>query len=228
MKLDWSLFATLLLLPLGGCNRPSVEQVALQKRFTTEIQQALTHFQRLQRADTLDFGKLTPFDWDTVYVFENYTDGYHIAHDMDRGIDWHQVMTPTDAVPEETNRFIFVKGNEAVQYVDVSTNLIGEAHFAKYYPDTLNQVTTNYFDSAGNVHMYTVNHFAKADARFILVCAVSIPDGDSVRGAYLPLRLLKEQRFSSLGVTPTNLVDLHPLSGCGYVTCLANLSRHLE
>jgi hypothetical protein len=213
--------ACILVGSLGSCAQPAGES-ELQQHFTANLQQALGHFKRLQHADTLDFGKLTPFDWDTVYVVESYTDGYHLARDMDRKINWQAVMAADEAVPEETTRFIFVKGNEAVQYMDVSRALIGGAQFKKYYPDTPGRLTTNYFDAAGHVHPYTVNHFAKAEARFILVCNVTIPTDSTGRNAYLPLRLLQDKWFIARGIRPTNLVDLHPLSGCGIPTCWAN------
>jgi hypothetical protein len=76
------------------------------------------------------------------YVFESYTDGSHIARDMDRKINWQAATVPEEAIPEETTRFIFVKGNDAVQYLDVSTSLVGQAHFKHYYPDTPGRVTT--------------------------------------------------------------------------------------
>jgi hypothetical protein len=205
----------------ASCNHPAVES-ELQRHFTTELQQAVGHFQQLHQADTLDFGKLAPFEWDTVYVFDSYVDTYHLGRDMDRPIDWKAAMAPAGAVPEETTRFIFVKGNTAVQSLDMSRSLIGEAHFTKYYPDTLGRVTTVYFDASGRFRPYTVNHFAKAAAKFILVCNVDFPSGDTTRNAYLPLRLLKEKWFVSHGVRPTNLVDLHPLTGCGRPSCWAN------
>lgn len=218
-KIIWGLLP---LLPFfSGCQPHSAS--AMQEQFTRKLQEANAHFQQLERADTIDLATFTPFDWDTAYVFEGYTTGWHIAEHLNR-IYWGSVMAPDDLVPENANRFIFVKGRKAVEYLDMYGKMIGKAHFAKYYPDTLGRVSTYYRDSTDGDYPYTVNHFAKAEARFILVSGVSIPVGDTSRFAYVPLALLKGKRLSSLGVTPSNWMDLHPLTGCGYPDCMANRS----
>jgi hypothetical protein len=188
-----------------------------QNRCDKQVLQAVHHFAYLQRADTLDFTSIAPFAWDTVYVFEGNTSGIELARDLGR-INWANGLQGEAQVSEDVTRFIFVKGQQAVAYVDIKEKMIARTQFRTYYIDERGFYNQYYSDSTGRFHNYTVNHFTRAQAKFILVRTG--PDNDRASG---PLAyLLRDKSVLSLPIETDYRLALHPLGGCGFPGCLGN------
>jgi hypothetical protein len=120
------------------------------------------------KPDTLDFGKLTTFDWDTMYFFGGYINRGSLSKELGY-IDWEKGFWASHDVDEQDYRFIFVKGHKATNYVDVSTSLLDRIHYSKYYKDEEGNLNDYFYDSNGNLHAFTLNKWSKADSRFVLV-----------------------------------------------------------
>jgi hypothetical protein len=190
---------------------------ATQYRCETQVSQAVEHFAYLQHADTLDFASIAPFPWDTVYVFEGYTSGTELARDLGR-INWATGLQEEDIVPEHVNRFIFVRGQQAVAYVDIEEKTIDFVHFSSYYLDERGYYTSYWSDSTGTFHNYSVNHFTRAQAKFIVVL---MGQGKGVPSSPLAY-LLRAKTVWHLPIETAYQIALHPLSGCGFSDCLGN------
>nr|GEY81544.1 hypothetical protein [Tanacetum cinerariifolium] len=172
-----------------------------QNRCDTQVLQAVHHFAYLQRADTLDFTSIAPFAWDTVYVFEGNTSGIEVAQDLGR-INWTNGLQGEAQVSEDVTRFIFVQGQRAVAYVDINEKMIDRIQFRKYYIDERGFYNPYYSDSTGRFHNYTVNHFTRAQAKFILVRTGQ--DNDMASG-HLTYLLLAAGRASAPELCPSRL-----------------------
>jgi hypothetical protein len=191
------------------------QQSQVQTVFDVAIHQAEINFRTKRANDTLDFTRLAPGAWDTVYVFEGYTSRQQVAEEVPR-ISWGRGFG--GMVPENTNRYVFIRGRVAQYYVDIQ-GTASTPHFRRYVQDEFGGSHTQHTDRWGRVHKYTVNHFARAEAQFIIVCGIDLPQGDTTAYMYVPLRFFQQHLSHD---APSNLQYLHPLRGCGYPNCLAN------
>lgn len=224
---EWPLILSILLLDATACQqKPSAEQVRhnrIQTRSVEYLERAVGRFPTMQQTDTIDFASLAPFEWDTVYVFGGGTSVVELTRDLSR-INWELVVDGLrDPVPEEMTRFTFVKGQKAVDYIDIDQRIALSVHFSTYYRDAAGtyRPAFSYINSDGKVIGYTINHFSRKQAKFILVRPTLIVGFPTLFYGTLPY-------FSaSKTVLPDTLrsdyiMYLHPVIGCGLKSCLGN------
>lgn len=190
----------------------------LQEKFTMHLEQVKNNFEKKLKNDTIDFALLTPFPWDTVYVFEGYNNGEGIS-DKIPAINWAKGIGRSELIPENTDRYIFVYKKKAEGYVDISLRL-GTPHFRRYNQDELGRFNPDHIDGVDN-SLNVVNCFTKKDAKFILVCGIDIVSKYTTDYKYVPLELFQQKAFNDK-YEISRLLYLHPVSGCGYSNCLAN------
>ncbi|WP_210462321.1 hypothetical protein [Rufibacter roseolus] len=118
--------------------------------------------------DTIDLGRLTTFDWDTVYWFGGYINRGSADKELPH-IDWRKGFHGSRHVDEDDYRFVFVKGNRAVNYVDVPDSLLSDIHLAKFYIDEEGNQQDYYYDGEGKLHSFTLTNWPKKESRFIIL-----------------------------------------------------------
>jgi len=191
-------------------------------RSGNHIEEAIKNEKRkfisLNKTDILDFDELTSFDWDTMYLFEGGANRDYVSRELYQ-INWFKGFNYKRYVDESDYRFIFVKDNEAVNYIDVPRSLFSGIHFSKFYIDEEGNFNNYYYDkrSERELHEFTLNKWSRKDSKFVIVAFLF----DHPSKFYYTDLILKDRKLLNKEYNPHDFY-LHPLKGCRYLYCLAN------
>jgi hypothetical protein len=214
-----------LLCTLGSCENATHK--AIQKEFEANVLKAVHDFRSVQKNDTLDLATINTAPWDTVYVFWGYS-SLDAVPEVYPAINWG--ATIEEGIDKYIRRFIFVQEGQAVSYLDIkSPPLFDGVHYSKHYHDaaTTDSPALLALNDTGQTPALRDNYFARAKAKFILVGGVDIrkpdlPNRGTMVASYAPLAYFKANYSVADSVVNKCELNLHPLSNCKLVDCIAN------
>jgi hypothetical protein len=214
-----------LLCALASCENATHK--AIQQEFEAHVLQVVHNFRSVQKNDTLDLATINPAPWDTVYVFWGYS-SLDAVPEVYPAINWGAAIT--EGISRHIRRFVFVQDGQAVSYLDIKDRpLFGGVHYSKHYQAAATNESPALLalNDTGHTPALRDNYFSRDKAKFILVSGVDIrkpdlPNRGTMVPSYAPLSYFKANHLVSDTVVNKCELNLHPVSNCKLVYCIAN------
>lgn len=191
---------------LFSCNN----KYGLQSAFDANIENVINDAKK-GKSKSVDLAIINNSDWDSVYVFFDYNSLLSVKSRLS-WVNWNNIVIDGAVCPDNINRFVFVKDNTALSYINFNYGF--DVHFKKYY----NKKFMTYTECLNYDDCIEMRSFSKNNSKFKLSIMIDSLLNNKREYYYVD----PEYCASHDKIINLYNISLHPESGCSKQNCLMN------